>query len=87
MSDRRAADFVFGAEGAKMRRRTNACRRIRTSLVRPSEPVELEYLVCRICDTPCYGFEMDRGRLLEATCLMCGNDDILLFRMTEDEDV
>ena len=50
------------------------------------EEREIEYLVCRLCNTPCYTFEMDRGRLLEATCMMCGNDDILLFQMTEDEE-
>ena len=50
------------------------------------EEREIEYLVCRLCDTPCYVFEMDRGRLLEALCMTCGNDDILLFQMTEDED-
>jgi hypothetical protein len=58
--------------------------------VRPSEAEEreIEYLICRLCDTPCYVFEMDRGRLLDATCMTCGNDDFLLFRMTEeDEDV
>ena len=47
---------------------------------------EIEYLVCRLCNTPCYTFEMDRGRLTEAICMMCGNDDILLFQMTEDEE-
>ncbi|HEV8117531.1 MAG TPA: hypothetical protein VGQ32_03345 [Thermoanaerobaculia bacterium] len=50
------------------------------------EEQEVEYLVCRLCDSPCYVFEMDGGRLLEALCQMCGNEDILLFQMTEDED-
>jgi len=56
--------------------------------VRPKEGEEreIEYLVCRLCETPCYVFEMDRGHLLEAICMVCGNEDILLFRMTEDED-
>ncbi|HKF43965.1 MAG TPA: hypothetical protein VKG01_12745 [Thermoanaerobaculia bacterium] len=55
---------------------------------RPSteEEREIEYLVCRLCNTPCYTFEMDRGRLLEAVCMMCGNEDILLFQMTEEEE-
>lgn len=56
--------------------------------VRPSEAEEreIDYLVCRLCDTPCYVFEMDRGRLLDAICMTCGNEDILLFRMTEEEE-
>jgi hypothetical protein len=29
---------------------------------------------------------MDRGRLKEAVCTVCGNEDIHLFNLGEDED-
>jgi hypothetical protein len=52
----------------------------------PEEEREIEYLVCRQCDTPCYVFQMDAGRLIEAFCAVCGNDDVHLFRLTEEEE-
>lgn len=45
----------------------------------------LEYLICRECNSPCYVFEMEKGKLTDAQCLVCGNDDILLFNVAEDE--
>lgn len=55
---------------------------------RPSaeEERDIEYLICRECNTPCYVFQMDRGRLVEAFCAICGNEDVLRFQLTEDED-
>ena len=55
---------------------------------RPNPEVEhdIEYLICRQCNTPCYDFQMDRGRVIEAFCSICGNDDVILFTLTEDED-
>ena len=52
----------------------------------PEEEGEIDYLTCRQCGTPCYVFQMDRGRVLEAFCLVCGNDDVLLFNLAEEED-
>ena len=57
----------------------------------PRKPVpedereEVDYLICRQCNSPCYVFEMDRGRITEAQCTMCGNDDILFFNIAEEE--
>ena len=46
---------------------------------------ELDYLICRECNTPCYTFEMEKGTLTEAQCLVCGNDDLILFNIGEEE--
>ena len=46
---------------------------------------ELDYLICRECNTPCYTFEMEKGRPTEAHCLVCGNEDLLLFNIGEEE--
>ncbi len=43
-----------------------------------------DYLICLECETPCYVFEWRNDKLVEATCTMCGNDDIAQFA-TEDE--
>jgi hypothetical protein len=52
----------------------------------PSEESEgVDYLTCRQCNSPCYVFELDRGRIKEAQCTVCGNDDILLFTIAEEE--
>jgi translation initiation factor 2 beta subunit (eIF-2beta)/eIF-5 len=53
-----------------------------------------DYLICLECETPTYVFEWQEGRVLEAQCLVCGNDDPATFAteeeleeltMTEDE--
>ena len=46
---------------------------------------ELDYLICRECNTPCYSFEMEKGKPTDAQCAVCGNDDILLFNLAEDQ--
>ncbi len=51
----------------------------------PKEEREVDYLICRQCNTPCYVFEMDKGKILEAQCMVCGNDDIFLFYLGEEE--
>jgi translation initiation factor 2 beta subunit (eIF-2beta)/eIF-5 len=43
-----------------------------------------EYIVCLECETPIYVFEWSEGRVLEAVCPLCGNDDPVAFA-TEDE--
>ena len=49
------------------------------------EREEVEYLMCRQCNSPCYTFEMEKGTIQEAICMVCGNDDILLFNIAEEE--
>jgi translation initiation factor 2 beta subunit (eIF-2beta)/eIF-5 len=43
-----------------------------------------EYLICLECETPCYIFDWVDGRIVEAQCTACGNDDPAAF-MTEEE--
>ena len=45
---------------------------------------EPEYLICLQCETPTYQFEWDEGKLAQAVCTTCGNDDPSEF-MTEAE--
>ena len=40
--------------------------------------------MCSQCGTPCYVFEMDGSRIVEATCLVCGNDEVRLFNIGEE---
>ncbi|MEP6802018.1 MAG: hypothetical protein ABJC07_08780 [Acidobacteriota bacterium] len=50
----------------------------------PQEDREVDYLICQQCSTPCYVFEMDGSRIVDATCLVCGNDEISHFNLGED---
>jgi translation initiation factor 2 beta subunit (eIF-2beta)/eIF-5 len=43
-----------------------------------------EYLICLECESPVYDFEWGDGRVLEALCPQCGNDDPMAFA-TEEE--
>ncbi|NWG00580.1 MAG: hypothetical protein HXY19_06520 [Thermoanaerobaculaceae bacterium] len=43
-----------------------------------------DYLVCLECETPTYTFEWREGRIVEALCMACGNDDPSAFA-TEDD--
>lgn len=43
-----------------------------------------EYLVCLECETPCYQFEWEDGKISEVLCLSCGNDDPEQFLPPED---
>jgi len=40
--------------------------------------------MCSQCGTPCYVFEMDGSRIVEAMCLTCGNDEVRLFNVGEE---
>ena len=48
------------------------------------EDREIDYLMCSPCGTPCYVFEMDGSRIVEATCLVCGNDEVGMFSLGEE---
>jgi hypothetical protein len=48
------------------------------------EDREVDYLMCSQCGTPCYVFEMEDGRVTEAMCLVCGNDEVGLFSLGEE---
>jgi hypothetical protein len=48
------------------------------------EDQEIDYLMCSQCGTPCYVFEMDGSRIVDATCLVCGNDEVRLFNIGEE---
>lgn len=43
-----------------------------------------EYLICVECETPCYVFEWEEGKVKEALCEVCGNDEPEDF-MTQEE--
>ena len=43
-----------------------------------------EYLICLECETPCYEFEWEDGKLVEAMCQSCGNEDLESF-ISEEE--
>src|ERR1700726_4866253 len=43
-----------------------------------------EYLVCLECETPCYEFEWEDGKIAEVICLSCGNEDPEQFLPPED---
>lgn len=43
-----------------------------------------EYLICADCESPCYVFEWEEEKVVEASCEVCGNEDATTF-LTEDE--
>ena len=43
-----------------------------------------DYLICLECETPCYVFEWEDEKPIEALCAVCGNDDPSQFA-TESE--
>jgi translation initiation factor 2 beta subunit (eIF-2beta)/eIF-5 len=47
---------------------------------------EIDYLICKECQTPCYVFETETGRILEAQCAVCGNEEPLHFAIGEVEE-
>ncbi|HYR46449.1 MAG TPA: hypothetical protein VER78_05540 [Thermoanaerobaculia bacterium] len=51
---------------------------------KPDEDREIDYLICGHCNTPCYIFDMDGSRIVDATCLVCGNDNITMFNVGEE---
>jgi len=51
---------------------------------RPVEERELDFLICKQCNNPCYVFEMEQGSVHEAQCLVCGNDEAKDFDLGEE---
>jgi hypothetical protein len=47
---------------------------------------EPEYLICLNCETPCYTFEFHNGKLKEAMCMVCANDEVDTFATEEEFD-
>lgn len=43
-----------------------------------------DYIICLECESPIYTFEWDAGRIREALCTTCGNDQPTMFS-TEEE--
>jgi hypothetical protein len=43
-----------------------------------------EYLICLECESPCYVFEWQDGKLTEALCTVCGNDTLDEFSTPEE---
>ncbi|HEY6320665.1 MAG TPA: hypothetical protein VJA16_03785 [Thermoanaerobaculia bacterium] len=43
-----------------------------------------DYLVCLECETPCYEFEWEDGKISEVICLRCGNEDPEQFLPPDD---
>lgn len=48
-----------------------------------SEP---DFVICMECETPVYIFEWRDGRVLEALCTACGNEDPSAFATEEEFD-
>ena len=57
-----------------------AVQQLRDSVV----GAKVDYLICRQCNTPCYVFDVVDGRVMEAQCLVCGNDATTEFSLGED---
>jgi hypothetical protein len=51
---------------------------------RPTEDREIDYLICKQCNSPCYVFETEGSLIKEAQCLVCGNDEITMFDLGEE---
>ena len=51
----------------------------------PSESAPA-FLVCLNCETPCYVFEWEDGKITEAFCAACGNDEPETFASEEELD-
>jgi rubrerythrin len=47
---------------------------------------EIDYLVCKECNTPCYVFEVEGDAIREAICPICGNDENERFSLGEIEE-
>ncbi len=43
-----------------------------------------DYMMCLECGSPCYVFEWEGERLVEAVCAACGNEDLPLFVTPEE---
>ena len=49
-------------------------------------PADIDWIECKNCESPCYEFEIDqrRGVIVQALCLICGNDDPSEFTVPEE---
>ena len=45
-----------------------------------------DYLICLNCESPCYVFEWEEGEIVEAACLVCGEEDPEEFLSQEEFD-
>lgn len=45
-----------------------------------------EYLICLECETPCYVFEWEDGKITEVMCMACGNDNPEQFVLPSELD-
>ena len=45
-----------------------------------------DYLICLNCESPCYTFEWQEGKLTEVLCVTCGADEPDEFATQEDLD-
>jgi len=43
-----------------------------------------DYVICLECESPCYIFEWKDGKLVEAVCTVCGNEDPEAFATEGD---
>lgn len=43
-----------------------------------------EYLICVECETPCYVFEWEGGKVTEILCETCGNEQPEQFVTADD---
>jgi translation initiation factor 2 beta subunit (eIF-2beta)/eIF-5 len=43
-----------------------------------------DYVICLECESPCYVFEWADGKITEAICTVCGNDDPSQFATESD---
>src|SRR5262245_35521653 len=57
------------AAAARRRRRSG-----RRAMTQTAGDRDVDYLICKQCQTPCYVFEMEGAIVTEATCIACGNE-------------
>jgi hypothetical protein len=57
---------------------------------RPRKPADderdVDYLICRQCNSPCYDFAMEKGVISDVLCEICGNEDPAFFNLGEEEE-
>jgi hypothetical protein len=49
-------------------------------------PEDIDYLVCKNCESPCYVFELDKeSHVVSAYCQVCGADEPESFLPPDDD--
>ncbi len=48
------------------------------------EEREVEFVICKQCETPTYNFEIIKGKIVFALCPVCGNDETDEFEIPHD---